>query len=808
MALPIEIRQLPHWTTHTNKRPTLPPDQWNNALTYEEARTKSEHIGLLVAPAEASPYLLIDIDFPGKEEEKRLIQEQLLSNPAIIGTDEHLKLIEPTIKSIRSLSIYPLIKETYTEFSPSLTGLRMIIQSKDKHRFPKAYKKAKVFKGQIDFKDQFMTITEKQFPGSPDTIKEVPLLSLADAFGFTETKVIESVSLPMPPQDLPSENLVRDALKVLPLDQSERVKTLWKEITGEQYEHYHYWLSIGMALHNYSGYIKGSRPRMYLAFLQWSETDPEKYTGEADVEAKWASFNDRDETGHITWKTILKLANRLTFDYPRQTRSKNGIATGCPMVNEYINFAYLLEFYGIKLHEDEGFFVSGEREICEKYFQIHGAKCWFGKFYGPLSTTGLQAATLRLCQDSKWRGLVSTATHVQTWMQQPREDMDLFKLWLDTPFEELPMELQNTVTPKGLVKVSDYDNNSNIDYIFDCMNVQYDQPHERALAKSLLKKTLFQMIKFREDLTLPFTDNGGMLILIGAENTYKSTFFKLLLPTPLAYLRKELNMQVKGEKSIRDFVRYLGKKTIVQIDEFEGMMDQAKHGAMFKAIISGDSASMVDIYQTSETESQRKAIIVGTSNEMRQVLSDNGSRRMWFVRVNKIDTTRMLHINLHKLYRDLRNEFRTLYAQGIMPWLLTQDEIDILYKMNEQVSAKSDLAIWLNNIWPADDFMPPDYIKGINSIQNDRSGKLYTTPEVMTALVFSGMPQQNVKLSHLERALERHCGKYTRTLGQTVQILKPRGIVSNGRLMQGALPTGKYKYQKWVMPPKLDLDEK
>lgn len=804
MSLPNEIKSLPHWTTHKNKRPELPPDQWSNACTYEQVKAKSDHIGLLAAPAEASPYLLIDIDYPGQESDKLAIQDTLKNDPSIIGTQQHLDLIEPTLASIRDLSIYTLITQTYTEFSPSLTGLRMIIKSQDKHRFPKAYKKAKVFKGQIDFKDQFMTITEIQFPGSPSVIAEVPLLSMTDAFGFSETKVVESVTLveqEQAPSDLPAEHLVRDALKILPLDKSERLQALWKDITGEQYEHYFYWLSIGMALHHYAGFVKGSRPRMYLAFLQWSETDSEAYTGESDVESKWASFSSRD-AGNITWRTILKLANRLTFDYPRPIRDKKGTSTGSPMVNEYANFNYLLEFYGIKLHEDEGFFVSGEREICENYFQIHGAKCWFDKFYGPLSISGLQAATLRLCQDSKWRGLMSTGTHVQTWIQQPREDMDLFKLWLDTPFEELPYELQTSITTKGPVNISIYNSNSTIDYIFECLNVQYDLAHERALAKSMLKKTFMQMIKFREDLTLPFTDNGGMLILIGAENTYKSTFFKLLLPAPLNYLRKEMNMQVKGDKSIRDFVRYLGKKTIVQIDEFEGMMDQAKHGSMFKAIISGDSASMVDIYQTSETEAPRRAIIVGTSNEMKQTLSDNGSRRMWFIKVNKIDTTRLLHINLHKFYRDLRNEFRTLYDQGIMPWLLTQDEIDLLYKMNEQVSARSDLAIWLNTIWPIDEPMPPDYISSIKAIQNNVTGKLYTTPEIASTLMFSGMPQQAIKLAHLERALERHCGKYTHTLGKTVQLTSPKAMIANGRLHQSVMPNGKYKYQKWVMPPK------
>ncbi|MGL4668238.1 MAG: hypothetical protein ACRCWR_09960, partial [Saezia sp.] len=221
MPLPQEIQELSHWTTHTNKRPTLPPDQWNNALTYEEAKAKSSHIGLLVAPAPESPYLILDIDYPGKKpgmsdqqikEEKEALTAYIISNNIQLGSSQHLDLIAPTLNSIKDLSITPLLTQTYTEFSPSLVGLRMIIRSEDKHRFPKAYKKAKLFKGQIDFKDQFMTITEHQFPGSPSTVLEVPLMSLADAFGFTETTQA-SITIPDhggAPTDLPNEAVIRD----------------------------------------------------------------------------------------------------------------------------------------------------------------------------------------------------------------------------------------------------------------------------------------------------------------------------------------------------------------------------------------------------------------------------------------------------------------------------------------------------------------------------------------------------------------------------------------------------------------------
>lgn len=825
--LPQEIKALPHWTAHVNKRPSIPPDQWANANTYTEVTSKTENYGILVAPHTESPYLFIDIDYPYSAKDnpedsfipdiptKETVMEKMQRDNIEWGSSAHMALIEPTLRTIRNTSLYPLLQETYSEFSPSGTGIRMIIQSKDKDKFAKAYKKARVFKGQIDFKNQFITITERALPNTVSVIKEVPLMSLADAFGFQESQTVAPLAADPAlavaqaldnAEDnfflgaIPKVEVMISALKGIPIDQSARIRQVWAELTGEQYEHYQFWLSVGMALHDYSKHFKNAA-KIYLAFLEWSEQDPVGYTGEQDVYAKWASFDQLGRPDNITWRTLLKIANKCTFDYPRPIINKKGVSTGSPMINEWANFEYLLEFYNIKLHEDDAFYISGDRDICEKYFTTHGAQRWFDKYYGPLTIQGLVAATIRLCQDSKWRGLSSTANHVNTWIMQPREDMDLFQLWLDTPFNDLPDDLKYITTARGKQPATIYDANSNIDYVFDMLNVQYEAPVERALAKAMLKKTLMQMIKFREPMTLPFTDNGGMLILIGAENTYKSTFFKLLLPRPLDHLRKELNMQVKGEKSVRDFIRNLGRKSIVQIDEFEGMMDHANQGSLFKAIISGDSASITDIYQTTETQMSRKAIIVGTSNETRQVLSDNGSRRMWFVKVNKINTNGMLQINLHKLYNDLRQEFRAEYADGRMPWLLTQDEINILYKMNEVLAAKSDIGMWLDEVWPyTSDKMPSDYLQDVRSVQTDVSGKLYTTKSVLQVLLFRGMTSA-VKLPALERALERHCGKWTGSHNKTLQLVKPRSILANGRLCQGESPSGKPKYAKWLMPP-------
>ncbi len=98
---------------------------------------------------------------------------------------------------------------------------------------------------------------------------------------------------------------------------------------------------------------------------------------------------------------------------------------------------------------------------------------------------------------------------------------------------------------------------------------------------------------------------------------------------------------------------------------------------------------------------------------MRQVLSDNGSRRMWITQVEAIDTESLLSFNWHKFYNDLRTEFRESYAKGEMPWLLTHEEIKKLNAQNKNVSAKSELAIVLEELYSWYEPFDPKLLKPV-----------------------------------------------------------------------------------------------
>lgn len=775
--IPEELAGLKQWCECEGKRPKLKVNDIEKAKPLYEL-TPGKSVGIILS--KDTEYAVIDIDAP------KAVKE-------FIKTFEDKQDIEDAVyKAVLQklpIELQEIVYSTYSELSLSRAGVHTVIKV-DKSALPqKSYIKGTKFSGQLSLTNNFMVMTGDKLSNCPDTIVEVPTETILQIFEQqAEISAVEQPESFEAMEQLPSLQLVEHALNLCPMDQNGYLQKVYKEVTGQVYEHYNYWLIIGMALHDYS--IKaGQNARVYSLFLAWSQLDEVAYAGEDDVEATWASFGNSNE--NITYKTLMRFASLLEYNYPR-TRIIKGKKTGVPINVEYVNFEYLLNRHNIKLYDSGsyGFFLTGDKEILDKYFRVPGMRDLFG-YLGPFSRQQLCGSTLRLCQDSRYRDLGSTAALVDTWLTTPKEELDFFKLWLDTPEEELPEELQYTYTPTGKCHISKFNNNSTFDYILSCIDWNTDEQDER-LSKKMLFKTFMQLIKFHENIETPFTDNGGFLAFIGPENTYKTTFFKMLLPQPLSFLRKELNMPVASDKGIRDFIRYLGTRAIVQIDEFEGFLDQKKFGPILKAVISGNDMSLTDIFQTNETDMPRRAIIVGTSNEKKHILSANGSRRMWWCAVNKIDTQALLNFNWHKFYKDLRDEFRIEVNKGETPWLLSRKDTMIVTERNNKMAAKNEVDLVLEEVFPYDE--PINYFDGTANVRK------MSTLDVRRYISMTA--DMIVSLPSLERALERFCGIYTGT--QEKQASKYSGqkqkLIVKGMLYEMKTNTD-WRLKRWILPP-------
>lgn len=823
-ALPKELQAARQWLTHVNKVPQQKPNsfqQEGKGLTLQQALAAAQddpRVGLGVMFGTATQLACIDIDAP--DEVKHNWQDY--APDLHIASQEYSEWLcqQPWITdALQQLPIPTLPSLCYTDLSPSGSGVHIWLNITDKHITSSAYIKSTnpLFHGQISLHSSYVTCTAVPLHSTSSTLLPMSLHAFANVFGkTTPPQSADQASITassVQPQSLPPLQHVLDALQLLPAVPTPALQQQYQLAVGDTYEHYTYWLKVGMALHNYGQKTK-QQIRMFEAYLEWSKKDTLSFKSDEDVEAHWRSFGtdaDISQTAPITIRTLIHLANNVVFQYPKPVYKDNK-ATRYPKINEYANFQYLMDKYNIKTHNDQsgGIYVSGDTDIMERYFQFPAmAPPVLDKFHGPYSQNGLVTATTQLCQNAAWQGLQNTKNLVSQWVERAQL-LDIFQEWMDTPFDDLPERYRMIRTSSRLIDAREYDRNSNAEFLFSCLNVKpqagssASREEEIELYYACLEKTLYHIVKYREaSIRQSYrNDSGGMLILVGPEHTYKSTFCRMLLPVALQSLRKEVNTQINNAKAERDFIRYLGSKAIVQLDEFEGMMSMKTHSSFFKNLLSSDNMSQVDIYNTSETQMPRKAIIIATTNEVQHVLSREGSRRLWFIPTGTIDTSKAQLFNHHKFYNDMRKTLRIEYAKSNLVWQLTKQQSAVRSSWNNAYAASSSLASIIEEIWPfLSTEMPKDYISKDVDLRRpkERGNKLMRTTDVAAVIREYGY---SVNIAQLKHELHRFCSAWTNTQVYEKEVRIGVVKIIHGKACQGwYAERRRYQYEYWVMPP-------
>jgi hypothetical protein len=119
---------------------------------------------------------------------------------------------------------------------------------------------------------------------------------------------------------------------------------------------------------------------------------------------------------------------------------------------------------------------------------------------------------------------------------------------------------------------------------------------------------------------------------------------------------------------------------------------------------------------------------------------------------------------------------------------------------------KSDIDLILEEVFPiSKSTMPESYLAKINIVRYE-GPRLMKTSQVLEILMAHGF--KNIKLTVLEHALERHCGKWTGTTDGKERPDKRR-IIRKGRLCQGWSEKKQcYNFRKWVMPPMAEISKR
>ena len=219
--------------------------------------------------------------------------------------------------------------------------------------------------------------------------------------------------------------------------------------------------------------------------------------------------------------------------------------------------------------------------------------------------------------------------------------VNMMKLWLDTPPEELTKDMTEQDTDLS---------KSTLDHLLSCIKFNVTQDLE--LARNYLDTFFFEMMMPIYNVERKYSQRSFMLVMTGPENCRKTTFFSMLFPSNL---RRQFvtnsTETLGGAKSIRDFATSLVTSALVVTDEFEIFYNK-KNDSLFKTYVTSDVVDYVPIYEKAMKKEYKNAVLAGTTNKRSLAFEQDSNRRLAMIDVTYIDTSAMECINWHHFYRE------------------------------------------------------------------------------------------------------------------------------------------------------------
>lgn len=173
--------------------------------------------------------------------------------------------------------------------------------------------------------------------------------------------------------------------------------------------------------------------------------------------------------------------------------------------------------------------------------------------------------------------------------------------------------------------------------------------------------------------------NHEIMVFIGKQGNFKSTFFSLLLPPPLqSYFQVKMNSSHLN----KDDMLTLCEKALVCLEEIDELRPSELN--QLKALVTAKNISERAAYARNKEHRPHIASFCGTGNNP-QFLSDPTDNRRWVVvEVENIDNPWLHPFN----YTGIYSQAMALWKSGFRYWL-DQDEIRLLNLQNKEFEAPS-----------------------------------------------------------------------------------------------------------------------
>ena len=267
---------------------------------------------------------------------------------------------------------------------------------------------------------------------------------------------------------------------------------------------------------------------------------------------------------------------------------------------------------------------------------------------------------------------------------QPISDRVVNSLWTDMARGH-PVRIQDIQRVIESDYVPDYDpfkfymddlplwNEDKEDYIMElAMSVIVKgEAEEQMLFCLCLKKWLVGMVACWLD---PKVVNNVILVLIGEQGSYKTTWFSCLLPPELrAYFRIKTN----ASRMTKDDLLSLTQYGLVCYEELDTMGNRELNE--LKSAVTMPSIDERPAYGRYHEHRRHLASFCGTGNNVQFLNDPTGNRRWLPFQVDTIMSPRMFPFNYEGIY----SQARRLYRDGFQYWF-SQDEIQRLNSHNRQ----------------------------------------------------------------------------------------------------------------------------
>jgi hypothetical protein len=174
--------------------------------------------------------------------------------------------------------------------------------------------------------------------------------------------------------------------------------------------------------------------------------------------------------------------------------------------------------------------------------------------------------------------------------------------------------------------------------------------------------------------------NQTILVLIGRQGIYKTTFFRYLLPSPLRSYFWENNHNSFASK---DDHLALAENCFIDIEEID--MTRERDISELKALATSVWVKERRPYARFREAKHRLASFCATGNQQRFLCDETGNRRWLCFKVDSIDDPRQWTLDYQQLYAQLRDE----YLNGFPHWFTTEEQ-ERVEEQNKYFRIESD----------------------------------------------------------------------------------------------------------------------